>query len=106
MVGPDTWRDQFPLCAGYLQSPINIRSMDAKKSIFPPISITQESDKLTNATITNEGHSVIISIDDIESRPTISAGPMWNDHYKLAKIHFHWGEVDSVGSETQINGKP
>lgn len=39
------------------------------------------------------------------SRSIITQGPMQNEKYRLAGMHFHWGENDRIGSETTINNE-
>lgn len=56
-------------------------------------------------TFKNNGRSIKIEPLDDSSRPTLSRGPMDDDQYKLVEFHFHWGENDQIGSETQINGE-
>lgn len=38
-------------------------------------------------------------------QPTISGGPLKADIYEFSQFHFHWGSVNSRGSEHLINGK-
>lgn len=59
---------------------------------------------LNAAKLTNNGHTVEMSFPDNSTRiPTIRGGPLENDSYTLARIHYHWGECNRVGSETNID---
>ena len=35
---------------------------------------------------------------------TIRDGPYGSEEYQFLQLHFHWGSVDSQGSEHTING--
>ena len=58
-----------------------------------------------SGTLVNTGHDVKILLD--ESGPhvvNISAGPL-TYNYKVCEIIFHFGSIDSMGSEHTINGQ-
>lgn len=88
-----------------LQSPINIITSDVQKAEYQPIVNYGTIRNLNAAKITNTGRTIRIEVDDEESKALITGGPMQNNRYKFAEAHFHWGTENSVGAETQIDGK-
>ena len=37
---------------------------------------------------------------------TIRGGPLNDDEYQFAQLHFHWGSNNGQGSEHTIDGEP
>lgn len=87
------------------QSPINIITSDVEKVEYQPIVNYGNVRNLNTAKITNTGRTIRIEVGDEESKALITGGPMQNSRYKFAEAHFHWGTENSVGAETQIDGK-
>ncbi|XP_038053808.1 carbonic anhydrase 2-like isoform X2 [Patiria miniata] len=63
-----------------------------------------EDDKPVNATMTvsNNGHSVVVGVDGDYH---VSGAGLGTTAYKAVQFHFHWGSVNSQGSEHTIDGK-
>ena len=47
--------------------------------------------------------SVVFEVD-MPNTFTIRDGPYGGEEYQFLQLHFHWGSVDSQGSEHTING--
>jgi len=102
-LGPHGWSKVAPAAKGLHQSPINIRPGDVKYD--PLLSEHPLEIKYVPTcakTITNNGHSVQVSIDGHES--FLQGGPFAHK-YCLEQFHFHWGASDDKGSEHQIDGQ-
>lgn len=54
--------------------------------------------------LTNNGHTVMLTFDHEEVKPTITGGPL-NGLYEFAQFHFHWGDNDTYGSEGSIDNR-
>ncbi|XP_072024772.1 carbonic anhydrase 7-like isoform X2 [Amphiura filiformis] len=104
--GPSSWPELFPdQCAGNEQSPINITPTKALYSAAGPVKLHgyEADDTPDNAQMefTNNGHSVQV---DLTGNYYIEGGPL-KSTYQAAQFHFHWGSIDSQGSEHTLNGK-
>ncbi|XP_039619178.1 carbonic anhydrase 7 isoform X3 [Polypterus senegalus] len=101
--GPSEWHIDFPIAQGSRQSPINIVTSDAVYDPdLLPLSICYDS--CTSLSIFNDGHSVIVEFDDVDSKTVIQSGPL-QVPYRLKQCHFHWGGKNTHGSEHTVNGK-
>jgi len=102
-LGPKDWGKIAPAARGLHQSPINICPGDVRYEPWlaaHPLNISYSPS--CAKTITNNGHSVQVSIDGHGS--FIQGGP-FPHKYCLEQFHFHWGGSDGVGSEHLIDGK-
>ncbi|XP_072022315.1 uncharacterized protein [Amphiura filiformis] len=105
-VWPANWPAMFPqYCAGVNQSPINIKSIDAEYQYAGPIELhgyrAHDIPNPSQMDFTNNGHTVVVGlIGDF----FIRGGPL-KATYQAAQFHFHWGSIDSQGSEHTLNGK-
>ena len=53
----------------------------------------------------NTGHDVKIVLDDMSPHIiNISGGPL-SYKYRVTEINFHWGSIDTLGSEHTIDGQ-
>ncbi|XP_030071997.1 carbonic anhydrase 1 [Microcaecilia unicolor] len=99
--GPDLWSKQFPLANGNHQSPIDIKTKEAKyDSSLKPLSISY--DPTTAKTISNTGHYFQVHYDDKDNRSVLKGGPL-TGNYRLNQFHVHWGSSDD-GSEHTVDG--
>lgn len=87
------------------QSPINIITAAVENRTYTPIVNYGTIRNLNVAKITNTGRTVRIEVVDAESQAVITGGPMNNERYKFVEAHYHWGENNKIGGETQIDGK-
>ncbi|KAL7287393.1 hypothetical protein TKK_0018508 [Trichogramma kaykai] len=100
----DEWPNEYPICAGDRQSPVNIelhhvRSMEPGR---PPLGRFGYDKKPTRMKIVNNGHTVQLSGEwPAKDTPTIYGGPL-TGLYELAQIHFHWGPDNTAGSEHTV----
>jgi len=106
--GPKKWSEKYRTCAGTHQSPISIwlndLSIEAYSKKNDGILLHHYDSILRNATMVNNGHSVVVRIPP-EYHLTLSGGHL-PDKYKLVQLHFHWGDNDKVGSEHTIGNSP
>ncbi|XP_054041992.1 carbonic anhydrase 9 [Rissa tridactyla] len=96
------WSEDYPDCAGNVQSPINI---ETDKTIFSPqlrpIQLSGYSlpanEKLR---LTNNGHTVVLELPESLA---ITGG--YAQQYRATQLHLHWGSPSGPGSEHTINGR-
>lgn len=103
-VLPERWEVLYPTCKGKQQSPIDIRKKnvvyDKKLKIFNLNDLNRIDDVMMK--FENNGHSVVVHLPD--NGPRVTGGSLPGT-YTVAQFHFHWGSVNSRGSEHEINGK-
>jgi len=91
---PAKWGDldkEFAVCKlGKEQSPIDIKTKDAKKAALAPIKTAYKS---SGGDLVNNGHTIQVNLADGGAAP-VPAG-----EYKLLQFHFH------TPSEEKIDGK-
>merc|ERR1712106_620224 len=124
--GPSHWADEFPVCNGTSQSPIDIVTGPTPKPEATPLKFENydkiridqlsnseehiiqdgKGDRLENGTVKNNGHTA--QLDVIATLPgdvgVLSGGPL-NGSYQILQLHSHWGADDTKGSEHTLNGK-
>lgn len=125
-VGPAHWADEFPVCNGTSQSPINIITGAAVQAEPAPINFgnydkirietlgntgehygaTGKGGRLENGTVKNNGHTA--QLDVIATLPgdvgVLTGGPLTGE-YQILQLHFHWGSDDTKGSEHTLDGE-
>ncbi|KAL9952858.1 hypothetical protein ACROYT_G040178 [Oculina patagonica] len=102
--GPANWSSIYPLCAGKLQSPINIVTSKVKKKSYLPLKINFDNPcGLVAGQLANSIHAPTFNVDSSKGTATLSGGPLKRDEYKLQQFHFHFGCENSRGSEHTIN---
>lgn len=100
--GPKTWHHSFPIAQGDHQSPINIKTSEAKfDPTLKPLSIRY--DPSTANVILNNGHAFNVEFEDSEDKSVLKGGAL-EGTYRLKQFHFHWGSCDGHGSEHTVNG--
>jgi carbonic anhydrase len=52
----------------------------------------------------NNGHTVEFKVD-LPNEYNFTGGPFGDEEYQFLQLHFHWGSVDTRGSEHTIRGK-
>lgn len=95
-----TWKYHFEHCAGHKQSPINIVP---KETIFDAglKDLAVNFEHSVSASLQNNGHTVQATFKTGKSN--ISGGYL-ESQFRAVQMHFHWGSVDSHGSEHQVSG--
>ena len=98
---PSTWKTHFEHCAGKKQSPINILP---KETVFHAElkDLAVDFERNVSAELQNNGHTVQATFKTGKSN--ISGGYL-PSQFRAVQMHFHWGSVDSRGSEHQISGR-
>ncbi|OWF36341.1 carbonic anhydrase-like [Mizuhopecten yessoensis] len=103
--GPGHWDDTYPICGQSSQSPIDLPSTVYYNPDLKPFSFNNYND-LSDFTLRlhNNGHGAQVDITsgNIED-VTITEGGLPGT-FKAAQLHFHWGSVDTKGSEHTMNG--
>ena len=99
---PGTWKDHYSNCGGRKQSPVNIVP---KETIFDAglADLTINYEPNVSAFLQNNGHSVQASF--LTGKSNISGGGLPSSRFQAVQLHFHWGSVNSRGSEHQIGGR-
>jgi len=103
--GPSNWGE---MCAvGQAQSPVNLENQVYEKNLKAnPLVFKGYDEKLMNSELTNNGHTLKLSLKSEEGKSTatpaipaeISGGGL-NGTYHFAQLHFHWGQTSNSGSE-------
>jgi len=104
--GAKHWGKFAPVCgSGTSQSPIDLPAEDASDAVdngaidFSTAHLSESME----GTLKNNGHSVVFSAS-MPNNFTIQGGPYNGEVYQFLQLHFHWGSVDTRGSEHTING--
>jgi carbonic anhydrase len=101
-LGPDVWSDEYPLCSGRSQSPINIRTACTTYQSFTPFQFSSTYNLTNNFTITNNGHTIVGTYNGTESSSLKLTGGSLHGTYEFVNFHLHWGENYKSGSEHQV----
>ncbi|XP_033628377.1 carbonic anhydrase 2-like [Asterias rubens] len=104
--GPDNWDTVFPdYCSKSKQSPINIVSKSAEhKPIGDFTLVGFGSTAPTDARMKAENNGHTVEVELTSGNYFVSEGGL-SAPYKAAQFHFHWGNVNTVGSEHTVDGK-
>lgn len=105
---PAAWGAEFPKCGtGKIteaQSPVDISTIATADATLAALLPSYEAQ--LRWTITNNGHTLTGSPPaDLASRLRLSGGPLGNDTFILANVHFHWGKTNFEGSEHALFGR-
>ncbi|XP_055731476.1 carbonic anhydrase 14 [Salvelinus fontinalis] len=94
------WSSEFSHCSGKSQSPIDI---DTRRALYdrslPPI--TLEGYDLTDSsalTLLNNGHTLQLVLPN-----TMRVTSGFDNEFRAAQLHFHWGTKEVPGSEHTID---
>ncbi|XP_015914113.1 carbonic anhydrase 2-like [Parasteatoda tepidariorum] len=100
--GPLNWKDTYYNCKGKSQSPINIiTSIVNRGKGRQYLKLRGYEIPLTNVKIENKGYTIEITPRDGIKRSI----DLDNVRYNLKSFHFHWGNLQTEGSEHKINGR-
>lgn len=105
--GPSKWYKINEQCNGNFQSPIAIDFFNSTEIKFSPgLSFENFDTKPTSLRVENNGHSMKIKfILPNDQQIRVTGGPLENVPYILDNAHWHWGRIDSSGSEHVIKGR-
>ena len=112
-IGPTNWstlNSAWAICgSGVRQSPISIPTASAVN--WPQLNLTiLNGGSQLNGTLRNDAHSIQYRIDSMEENSPVLVASYQRPNnfidgsYVLQQFHFHWGSIDSQGSENQFNG--
>ncbi|XP_051161376.1 carbonic anhydrase 2-like [Leptopilina boulardi] len=101
----DQWKNEFPMCGGRRQSPININlTGNVKKFLTDTIKLNDYWRTPLEMTLTNDGHSVKLTTKwPDNSIPNLSGGLRGRSEYLFDSLHFHWSRTDDSGTEHSID---
>lgn len=100
----DNWATLYETCGGDTQSPINIiTSSGLMRGGWGNIKFGNY-DVSRSTKISNNGHGVVVSLEDENATPFISGGGLC-DQYTFHSFHLHWGTDSSKGSEHLVDDK-
>ncbi|GAB6025955.1 Carbonic AnHydrase [Chamberlinius hualienensis] len=95
------------ICCGFQQSPINI-DISVAEYDRDAVCLTLENYNLLPRAMAlhNNGHTVELIYNAFNRSviPMVSNGPIANHtRYALDRVHFHWGNISTYGSEHTLN---
>lgn len=101
--GPSRWGELAPNALGLHQSPIVIHPADAVyDQRLQDNALKLHYTDMEACSIVNTGRSVQLNVPS--AKCYVEGGPL-NNKYELRQFHFHWGDVNSVGSEHVVDDK-
>lgn len=101
-----SWPDGVNQCDGKYQSPIDIKTHETFFNESLNLKFLNYEQQTISFKATNNGHSIQFDyIGDIGSSPAITGTGLYNQVFRLAQFHFHWGSAKHIGSEHKINGR-
>ena len=123
--GSEYWGNINRRCLGSAQSPINIDNTLVSRRTGGDRIELENYDLYTedNTKLENNGHTIELKVTSFlfftnflsyhtycqvttNPRGARMSGGHLESEYELAQLHFHWGSVDSVGSEHTIDRVP
>jgi len=113
-LGPSTWSGSFATCNGNFQSPIAIKSADARSADTGNIEIYGYDNSIAGK-VKNLGTSGFTAKFSPNAN-TATINPLMPyiegdryggspNRYQFLQFHWHWGKVSSRGSEHTLNGR-
>uniref|UniRef100_A0A0X3PUJ7 Carbonic anhydrase n=1 Tax=Schistocephalus solidus TaxID=70667 RepID=A0A0X3PUJ7_SCHSO len=111
-TNPMRWASIKPImCSGQFQSPIALDSnsatyLGAESEAVVDISVGSSVKKASDAesfTTTNNGHSLAVAIPKGTWQITLNTKA--KNYYEVSQFHFHWGSVNTRGSEHTLDNK-
>lgn len=104
---PATWGQQYPMCYGANQSPVDIPWRYGDSVMVRPGELRWNNYRNVpnSMRISNTGHTIEIhpTWRNNAYRPFLSGGPL-RGQYVVEQFHFHWGQSNNVGSEHTFRG--
>lgn len=103
--GPNRWREHFPDCAGFRQSPINIETKNPAL-ISSTFKINGLDEIPCSITAENSHGSLYLKPNYFNNSAIYFEGGPLHGRYIVDNIHIHWGATNNnEGSEHAIDGK-
>jgi carbonic anhydrase len=88
----DIWGNSYPVCAGNTQSPIDLANAKHHEDLQTNVFDYQD---LVGATLTNNGHSLVVS--DFGAAMTLTGGGLPKDGtFAPVQFHFHWSSEHTL----------
>ncbi|XP_050075093.1 carbonic anhydrase 7-like [Anopheles maculipalpis] len=88
-----------------VQSPVCLMQSQAQiVDDAAPVRFVGHWDDFGTATLTNNGQSAVLQLNNRPYQPLVVGGPL-GSIYVFEQLHFHWGPDDSVGCEHLIDGR-
>jgi carbonic anhydrase len=91
-IGPFTWSQTFPACAGLHQSPINLEYFNIVNRKFPSFLFSPNFDSYLLFNLKNNGHTVVgelIAPTLPSSIPQLVGGGL-QGVFQFTNFHLHW----------------
>jgi len=106
--GPNTWKQDYPECAGLRQSPISLPTKPENYTFIRRLGFyNYEFDR--DLYIQNNGYTVDLLIGEATNGADVPdcGGSIFapGQHFKLHKLEFHWGSESTRGSDHILEGK-
>lgn len=124
----DAWKDHYPNCNGFRQSPIDVDFASTTASGthsngaltfggYDQVRVgvfsntvehnnrrTSGVKSVTDNDLTNNGHTAQLDVNmPGAGEGVLSGGPLSED-YQILQLHFHWGKTNDKGSEHTYDG--
>lgn len=102
--GPSTWpRNVSQYCSGRKQSPVNLSLAESRvDQTLVEFTIREAESKEFTLNLLNDGHKLQVTLGS-EVEILIGQGDVM--YYKANQLHWHWGAMDSRGSEHTMEGR-
>jgi len=105
-LGPDEWVNEFPLCGGSRQSPIDFNPLTVGRRLWLPF-VFRNYEKVQMTSLLENGHTAMLEMPagfPVAQRPNFRGGGL-SGRYIFEQLHFHWGADDTTGSEHTVAGR-
>eukprot|EP00088_Acartia_fossae_P026938 TRINITY_DN27724_c0_g1_i3.p1 TRINITY_DN27724_c0_g1~~TRINITY_DN27724_c0_g1_i3.p1 ORF type:complete len:307 (-),score=43.64 TRINITY_DN27724_c0_g1_i3:850-1770(-) len=101
--GADHWSETFSECAGQSQSPIDFKSAELTARSEMALKLLNYNQLPYDVQAINNGHTLKLEFNT--SHEMFMYGGGLCTAYKLAQVHFHWGQHKDTGSEHTVEGQ-
>lgn len=113
-VSNSRWSEEFPACAGHMQSPIDLP--DACKpgsGVIVDTSLRVEYSKYEydlpedRLDLVNSGHTLSCKLRGSDESPNDGSPGVWfnGQFFQFSELHFHWDMNDTEGSDHTLSGQ-
>lgn len=94
-----SWPEDFATCAGQRQSPINFTPEELTCGAGPHGPVHASFGGMLKSKALDNGAEIVVEV------PKGLSVKIGSKTYKVLQFHFHWGLIDTLGSEHTIDGK-
>ena len=101
-LGPEVWKDLYPVCGGSVQSPINIRTTCTVYESYAPFNFSIGYNTPLDFTMNNDGSTIDDNPRNNDTSNFRLTGGGLDGTYEFVNFHLHWGENYRAGSEHQM----